>query len=80
MDMATRNPTPQSDAPRADAPRSDAPRIYNLMTRDECIDLFDGNMSELARALKISRQAVHKRRSNDYVPGWWTERLAEFFR
>jgi DNA-binding XRE family transcriptional regulator len=62
------------------ATESRPPRIYIQMTRDECIDLFDGNMSELARALKISRQAVHKRRSNDYVPIWWTERLAEFFR
>ena len=56
------------------------PRIFVEMTRDECIDLFDGNMSELARALGISRQAVHKRKNNDHVPLWWTEQLAEFFR
>lgn len=54
--------------------------IAEYLTRDQAIELFDGNQSELARVLGISRQAVHKRAPNDPVPEWWVARIREIMR
>ena len=37
--------------------------------------LFYGNMSELARTLGISRQAVWKWPESKPVPAWWGEKV-----
>lgn len=44
--------------------------------KEDLIWLFYGNMSELARTLGISRQAVWKWPAKKPVPQWWGDKVA----